>query len=127
VDVTGQDLTGALTETAEGFSNVAGTGGEIAANMLLLALIAIMLFAGLMLWFVLVLRKIAILVVVAFAPLLIAGYLWEPTRGWVRRATEVLIALIFTKTAIYALFGIGLASAIWSARQFWSPAPALHR
>jgi Na+(H+)/acetate symporter ActP len=27
----------------------------------------------------------------------------------VRRATEVLVALVFTKTAIYALFGIGLA------------------
>jgi hypothetical protein len=40
---------------------------------------------------------------------LIAGYLWAPTRAWVRRATEVLIALVFTKTAIFALFGIGLA------------------
>ena len=112
VAVTGQDLTGALTETADGFNNVAGAatpGGEIAANMLLIVLMAIMLFAGLMLWFLLVLRKIAILVVVAFAPLLIAGYLWEPTRGWVRRATEVLVALVFTKTAIYSLFGIGLA------------------
>jgi hypothetical protein len=61
------------------------------------------------LWFVLVLRKIAILVVVAFAPLLIAGYLWAPTRPWVRKVTEVLIALVFTKSAIFGLFGIGLA------------------
>ncbi|SFC97085.1 TrbL/VirB6 plasmid conjugal transfer protein [Nocardioides terrae] len=109
VRVTGRDLTGSLTETAQGFKNVAGMDGEVSANMLLIVLMMIMLFAGLMLWFLLVLRKIAILVVVAFAPLLIAGYLWEPTRGWVRRATEVLVALIFTKTAIYSLFGIGLA------------------
>jgi len=77
--------------------------------MLLILLMLIMLIAGLILWFVLVLRKVAILVVVAFAPLLIAGYLWAPTRAWVRRTTEVLIALVFTKTAIFALFGIGLA------------------
>ena len=75
---------------------------QIAANMLLIVLMMVMLLAGLILWFVLVLRKIAILVVVAFAPLLIAGYLWAPTRAWVRRATEVLIALVFTKTAIFA-------------------------
>ena len=94
---------------AIGFDNIAGNQGEVAANMLLILLMMIMLVAGLILWFVLVLRKIAILVVVAFAPLLIAGYLWAPTRSWVRKATEVLIALVFTKTAIFALFGIGLA------------------
>src|SRR6185295_14997472 len=49
------------------------------------------------------------LVVVAFAPLLIVGWLWAPTRSWSRRATEVLVALVFTKSAIFALFGIGMA------------------
>lgn len=109
VRVTGQDLREAITEMAAGFESVAGVQGEIAANMLMIVLMLIMLLAGLLLWFVLVLRKVAILVVVAFAPLIIAGYLWAPTRAWVRRATEVLIALVFTKSAIYALFGIGLA------------------
>jgi len=109
VRVTGYNLTDAMTELATGFDQVAGTTGEVAANMLLLLLMFIMLVAALILWFVLVLRKIAILVVVAFAPLLIAGYLWAPTRGWVRKATEVLVALVFTKSAIFALFGIGLA------------------
>src|SRR3954451_701053 len=109
VRVTGHDLTDGLTQLAVGFAHLSGAQGELSANMLLILLIFIMLVAGLVLWFVLVLRKIAILVVVAFAPLLIAGYLWAPTRPWVRRATEVLVALVFTKTAIYALFGIGLA------------------
>src|SRR3954454_20878565 len=109
VRVTGHDLTDGLTEMAAGFAHLSGSHGELSANMLLILLMLTMLVAGLVLWFVLVLRKIAILVVVAFAPLLIAGYLWGPTRPWVRRATEVLVALVFTKTAIYALFGIGLA------------------
>ena len=109
VRVTGHGLTDGLSELANGFAQIGGQSGEVAANMLLIVLMLVMLLAGLILWFVLVLRKIAILVVVAFAPLLIAGYLWAPTRSWVRRATEVLVALVFTKTAIYALFGIGLS------------------
>lgn len=109
VRVTGYNLSQAIESLAVGFHNIAGAPGEMAANMLLILLMLIMLIAGLILWFVLVLRKIAILVVVAFAPLLIAGYLWAPTRSWVRKLTEVLIALVFTKTAIFALFGIGLA------------------
>ncbi|WP_460819403.1 type IV secretion system protein [Nocardioides korecus] len=109
VQVTGYNLSDAITQIATGFHNIAGGQGEIAANMLLLLLMLIMLVAGLILWFVLVLRKIAILVVVAFAPLLIAGCLWAPTRSWVRKTTEVLVALVFTKTAIFTLFGIGLA------------------
>lgn len=109
VRVTGHNLTEAITQLAAGFENIAGVQGDVAANMLLIVLMMIMLLAGLILWFVLVLRKIAILVVVAFAPLLIAGYLWAPTRGWSRKATEVLVALVFTKSAIFGLFGIGLA------------------
>jgi hypothetical protein len=109
VRVTGYNLTTAIQQIAVGFHNIAGAPGEMAANMLLILLMLIMLVSGLILWFVLVLRKIAILVVVAFAPLLIVGYLWAPTRSWVRKSTEVLIALVFTKTAIFTLFGIGLA------------------
>lgn len=109
VRITGYNLTGSMEELAEGFHRIAGASGNVAANMLMILLMLIMLVAGLVLWFVLILRKVAILVVVAFAPLLIAGCLWGPTRSWVRKAVEVLIALVFTKTAIYALFGIGLA------------------
>jgi hypothetical protein len=38
-----------------------------------------------------------------------AGWLWRPTRSWSRRATEVLIALVFSKTVIYVIFGVGLS------------------
>lgn len=109
VKITGYNLTESINAIAVGFHNIAGAPGEMAANMLLILLMLIMLVAGLILWFVLILRKMAILVVVAFAPLLIAGYGWAPTRAWVRRTTEVLVALVFTKTAIFTLFGIGLA------------------
>ena len=109
VRVTGHNLSDSINGLAVGFHEVAGAPGEMAANMLLILLMLTMLVAGLILWFILILRKIAILVVVAFAPILIAGYLWAPTRSWVRKTTEVLIALVFTKTAIFALFGVGLS------------------
>ncbi|WP_310962474.1 type IV secretion system protein [Nocardioides terrisoli] len=109
VRITGYDLSSSIDKLASGFDRIAGDPGQAAANMLLILLMAIMLVSGLILWFVLALRKVAILVVVAFAPLLIAGYLWAPTRAWVRKTTEVLIALVFTKTAIFTLFGVGLA------------------
>jgi hypothetical protein len=117
VAVTGFDLADSLSDLAAGFGQVAGARGQLAANMLLIVLMLVMLVAGLVLWFVLVLRQIAILVVVAFAPLLIAGTLWAPTRPWVRRATEVLVALVFTKSAIYALVGIGMALLTRAAEQ----------
>lgn len=109
VRVTGYDFARSIQGLGAGFEAVAGDAGEFAANMLLILLMMTMLVAALILWFVMIFRKVAILVVVAFAPLLIAGYLWTPTRRWVVRLTEVLIALVFTKTAIYALFGVGLA------------------
>jgi len=109
VRVTGYDFAASIRGLSAGFEAVAGDAGEYAANMLIILLMMTMLVAALILWFVMMLRKIAILVVVAFAPLLIAGYLWAPTRRWIVRLTEVLIALVFTKTAIYALFGVGLA------------------
>ena len=85
VRVTGSNITQGITQLAEGFKLITGNQGEIAANMLMILLMLIMLIAGLGLWFVLVLRQISILVVVAFAPLLIVGWLWAPTRSWARR------------------------------------------
>lgn len=109
VRVTGYDFARSIEGLADGFEAVAGDAGEFAANMLLILLMMVMLVAALILWFVMIFRKVAILVVVVFAPFLIAGYLWAPTRRWVVRLTEVLVALVFTKTAIYTLFGVGLA------------------
>lgn len=108
VGVTGHGIAEGLNTLAAEFSAM-DPNDQTSANMLMILLMLVILVAGLALWFVFVLRQIAILVVVAFAPLLIAGWLWAPTRSWVRRATETVVALIFTKAAIFALFGIGLA------------------
>lgn len=108
VEVTGADFGQQMNEIAEKFE-LMGAGGAVAANFLMLILMLASLLAGVFLWVILLLRKMAILVVVAFAPLLIAGWLWAPTRSWSRKATEVLVALVFCKSVIYVIFGIGMS------------------
>lgn len=108
VSVTGADFATQMSDLTDKFQ-IMGVGGTFAANALMLVLMVLALVAGVCLWVVLLLRKMAILVVVAFAPLLIAGWLWAPTRSWSRKATEVLVALVFSKTVIYMIFGIGMS------------------
>ena len=108
VSVTGADFGQQMNEIAEKFE-LMGAGGAVAANFLMIILMFASLLAGVFLWVILLLRKMAILVVVAFAPLLIAGWLWPPTRSWSRKATEVLVALVFCKSVIYVIFGIGMS------------------
>ncbi|MGF7238684.1 MAG: hypothetical protein ACQSGP_27570, partial [Frankia sp.] len=83
--------------------------GNFALDMVLSLLVALFSFA---LFVVLYVRKIAILMVALFIPLYLAGQPAASTRGWLKRATELLAALIFTKPVIYAVFtlGAGLAS-----------------
>lgn len=108
VSVTGSNFGKQMAGMTDKFQ-LMGASGEFAADALMLVLMSFALIAGVVLWVVLLLRKMAILVVVAFAPLLIAGWLWAPTRSWSRRATEVLIALVFSKSVIYMIFGIGMS------------------
>ena len=108
VSVTGSDFGNQMAGLTDKFRRM-GDAGSFAANALMLVLMVFALVAGVVLWIVLLLRKMAILVVVAFAPLLIAGWLWGPTRSWSRKATEVLVALVFSKTVIYMIFGIGMS------------------
>ena len=108
VAVTGADFGKQMGDIADKFE-LMGAGGAVSANFLMLILMLASLLAGVFLWVILLLRKMAILVVVAFAPLLIAGWLWQPTRSWSRKATEVLVALVFCKSVIYVIFGIGMS------------------
>ncbi|RYU14799.1 type IV secretion system protein [Nocardioides iriomotensis] len=111
VAVTGADFGVQMADLNSKFESM-GASGSIAANALMLILMGVALVAGVVLWIVLLLRKMAILVVVAFAPLLIVGWLWAPTRPWSRKATEVLVALVFAKTVIYMIFAIGMSMLI---------------
>ncbi|MBL7550419.1 hypothetical protein I6A60_21460 [Frankia sp. AgB1.9] len=83
--------------------------GNFALDMVLSLLVALFSFA---LFVVLYIRKVAIIAMAVFIPLYLAGQPSMSTSAWMKRATEFLIALIFAKPVIYAIFtlGAGMAS-----------------
>lgn len=79
---------------------------------------ALLLFGSLLvivgaflLWAVLLFRKIAIYLVLVFAPVAFAGQAWEGSRHWAKRAIHALAALVFCKVAIVTVFVLGVAAA----------------
>jgi MFS family permease len=82
-----------------------GTAGGYVLMAVLLGLIA--LFA---LYFVMLLREVALLAFVVFAPLALIGWTWAPTRHWLRRWIEVVAALLFSKIAMATVFTLGVAA-----------------
>lgn len=83
--------------------------GNFAVDLVMSMLVAIFSFA---LFVVLYIRKVAIIVVAVFIPLYLAGQPTMATSAWFKRAAEILLALIFAKPVIYAIFtlGAGMAS-----------------
>jgi len=83
--------------------------GNFALDLVLSLLVAMFSFA---LFVVLYIRKVAIIVMAVFIPLYLAGQPTMSTSAWIKRATEILLALIFAKPVIYAIFtlGAGMAS-----------------
>jgi hypothetical protein len=88
---------------------VGGDGAPFAFKMVMSLLVAIFSFA---LFIVLFVRKIAIIAIAVFIPLYLAGQGSVTSQNWMRRAGELLAALIFVKPAIYAIFTLGMALAM---------------
>ncbi len=82
--------------------------GNFALDMVLSLLVALFSFA---LFLVLYIRKVAIIVVAVFIPLYLAGQPAMSTRNWMKRAVEILAALVFAKPVIYAIFTLGASVA----------------
>src|SRR5581483_11052147 len=65
-------------------------------------------------WLELLIRSAAIYVAVLFLPLALAGMVWPATSHWIKRLTQLLVAVILSKfviVAILALAASGLAAA----------------
>ncbi|WP_322749534.1 MULTISPECIES: hypothetical protein [unclassified Frankia] len=82
--------------------------GNFALDMVLSLLVALFSFA---LFLVLYIRKVAIIAVAVFIPLYLAGQPAMSTRNWMKRAVEILAALVFAKPVIYAIFTLGASIA----------------
>ena len=80
------------------------TGGPVLGAILGCWAIA----AAFLLWAVLLFRKTLLLVTGAFTMLAFAGASWDVTRGWVRKWTETVAALVFSKLVIVVILITGI-------------------
>ncbi|WP_133787342.1 hypothetical protein [Kribbella sp. VKM Ac-2571] len=90
------DITGFLT---------AGTAGGI-----LLLAVQLGLLAMFSLYFVMLVREVALVAFVVFAPVAMASWTWSATRHWLRRWVEIVGALLFSKIAMALVFTLGLSA-----------------
>lgn len=81
--------------------------GIVQGGVFVIVFAVLYIIAAVFLCFELFVRSSLIYLVVMFAPLAIATRLWGPTRSYARRATEVAVALIFSKLAIAVTLATG--------------------
>lgn len=82
-----------------------GTLGGFLAVAVMFGLIAT---AGL--YFVMLIREVALVAFVVFAPIALASWTWSATRHWLRRWIEVVGSLLFSKVAMAVVFTLGLSA-----------------
>ena len=71
-------------------------------------------FAGLaitaaaIVWFSLLIRKALLLVAIVFAPIALAGFSWDATKGWFGKWATFVIALILSKLVLVVIFLVAI-------------------
>ncbi|MGY4769786.1 hypothetical protein ACXC9Q_22940 (plasmid) [Kribbella sp. CWNU-51] len=83
--------------------------GATAGGFLVMA-VSLGILATVSLYFVMLIREVAIVAFVVFAPVALASWTWSATRHWLRRWIEVVGALVFSKIAMAVVFTLGLAA-----------------
>ncbi|MBP2354937.1 hypothetical protein JOF29_006047 [Kribbella aluminosa] len=78
-------------------------------GILLLAL-QLGLLAIFSLYFVMLVRDVALIAFVVFAPVAMVSWTWSATRHWLRRWIEIVGALLFSKIAMALIFTLGFAA-----------------
>ncbi|NUR93961.1 MAG: hypothetical protein HOV67_01745 [Kribbellaceae bacterium] len=78
-------------------------------GILLLAL-ELGLLAMFALYFVMLIRNVALIAFVVFAPVAMVSWTWSATRHWLRRWIELVGALLFSKIAMAVIFTLGFSA-----------------
>ncbi|GAA3871384.1 hypothetical protein GCM10022381_13100 [Leifsonia kafniensis] len=65
--------------------------------------------AAAVVWFTLLIRKALLLVAIVFAPIALAGYSWDATKGWFGKWAAFVIALILSKLVLVVTFLVAIA------------------
>lgn len=78
------------------------------------------ILATMALYFVLIVREVALVAFVIFAPIAMASWTWSATRHWLRRWVELVGALLFSKLVMAVIFALGL-SAMGNSNEYGTP------
>ncbi len=90
--------------------HLAPTAAAVGGGFLAALIGGLVLLGALAIWLEMVMRSSAIIVTVFFLPLILAGMVWPATVHMVRRAIEVLVALILSKFVVAAVLCLGVAA-----------------
>jgi type IV secretion system protein TrbL len=66
------------------------------------------LSAAAIVWFSLLIRKALLLVAIVFAPIALAGFSWDATKGWFSKWATFVIALILSKLVLVVIFLVAI-------------------
>lgn len=64
--------------------------------------------AAAIVWFSLLIRKALLLVAIVFAPIALAGFSWDATKGWFAKWATFVIALILSKLVLVVIFLVAI-------------------
>ncbi|GAB3934185.1 hypothetical protein GCM10029976_042770 [Kribbella albertanoniae] len=76
----------------------------------LIVAVSLGLLAVMGLYLVMLLREVALIAFVVFAPVAMASWTWSATRHWLRRWIEIVAALLFSKIVMAMIFTLGLSA-----------------
>ena len=96
-----------ITLLAAGFAtlNIAAPGVGAIVTIFLAGLA---LSAAAIVWFSLLIRKALLLVAIVFAPIALAGFSWDATKGWFGKWATFVIALILSKLVLVVIFLVAI-------------------
>lgn len=96
-----------ITLLAAGFAtlNIAAPGVGAIVTIFLAGLA---ISAAAIVWFSLLIRKALLLVAIVFAPIALAGFSWDATKGWFAKWATFVIALILSKLVLVVIFLVAI-------------------
>ncbi|WP_435159320.1 conjugal transfer protein TrbL, partial [Amycolatopsis sacchari] len=110
VQATGNTMEGmgdriALLAAGFGTINIAAPG---VGAIITIFLAGLAISAAAIVWFSLLIRKALLLVAIVFAPVALAGYSWDATKGWFPKWATFVIALILSKLVLVVIFLVAI-------------------
>lgn len=96
-----------ITLLAAGFATLNITAPGVGA-IVTIFLAGLAISAAAIVWFSLLIRKALLLVAIVFAPIALAGFSWDATKGWFAKWATFVIALILSKVVLVVIFLVAI-------------------